>query len=164
MKETLQQHNALLIRSREPLDRNVFPVFTKGPRKGQTNCKKEPRRFIDRWYLVEFLDKVVAEEGKVFLHDGTFSVLDDTTTKTKPTVDERIYCGSKYRSPEPDKAVGTYIYFDGLCVGTIWVQIDEEIPLSFCEACLIPIINGLSGWTKEVGCYNWQGNALAEYC
>ena len=78
-KETLQQHNAVLVRCRELSERYVFPVFTKGPRKGQTNWKKEPEVYMDRWYRVEFLGEhgAVGIEGKVFLHeDGTFSVLE----------------------------------------------------------------------------------------
>ena len=80
LKEAIQQHNAVLMRSSEPLHRHVFPVFTKGPRKGETNWKKEPEVYMDRWYRVDFLNAeygVVARQGKVFLHeDGTFSVLE----------------------------------------------------------------------------------------
>jgi len=79
LKKTLQQHNAVLVRCRELSERYVFPVFTKGPRKGQTNWKKEPEVYMDRWYRVEFLGEhgAVGIEGKVFLHeDGTFSVLE----------------------------------------------------------------------------------------
>ena len=78
-KETLQQYNAVLVRCRELSEINVFPVFTKGPRKGQTNWKKEPEVYMDRWYRVEFLGEhgAVGIEGKVFLHEnGTFSVLE----------------------------------------------------------------------------------------
>ena len=79
LKEAIQQHNAVLMRSPEPLHRYVFSVFTKGPRKGQTNWKKDPEVYMDRWYCVDFLNAdygVVAVEGKVFLHEnGTFSVL-----------------------------------------------------------------------------------------
>jgi hypothetical protein len=101
------------------------------------------------------LDKVVAEEGKVFLLDRTFSVLDDTTTKTKPTIDELFASGRMYMSPEPDKAVVTYIYLDGLCVGTMWVQIDEEIPRGFCEACFDPYYKWPKRLEKVVGSSNW---------
>src|SRR4051812_15604226 len=80
LKEAIQQHNAVLMRSREPLHRYVFAVVTKGPRKGQTNWKKDPKVYMDRWYCVDFLNAeygVVAVEGKVCLHDdGTFSVLE----------------------------------------------------------------------------------------
>ena len=78
-KKTLQQYNAVLLRCRELSEINVFPVFTKGPRKGQTNWKKEPKVYMDRWYRVEFLGEhgAVGIEGKVFLHeDGTFTVLE----------------------------------------------------------------------------------------
>ena len=79
-KEAIQQHNAVLIRSPEPLHRNVFSVFAEGPRKGETNWEKEPEVYMDRWYRVDFINQdygVVAVEGKVFLHeDGTFSVLE----------------------------------------------------------------------------------------
>jgi hypothetical protein len=55
-------------------------VFTKGPRKGATNWKKEPEIYLDRWYRVDFLDAgyyVVAKEGVVDLYDdGTFTVVE----------------------------------------------------------------------------------------
>jgi hypothetical protein len=80
LKEALQKHNAVLMRAHEPLDRYVFPVFTKGPRKGETNYKKYPEIFWDRWYRVDFLSAeygVVARECVVELHDdGTFTFVD----------------------------------------------------------------------------------------
>jgi hypothetical protein len=79
LKEALRKNNAILIRCNTPEYRNVFPVFTKGPRKGETNWKKEPQVFWDRWYLVRFLDEELElVEAKVFLHDnGTFSVAEE---------------------------------------------------------------------------------------
>jgi hypothetical protein len=35
----------------------VFPVFQKGPRKGEPNFKKEPEVFYDLWYDVFFEDE-----------------------------------------------------------------------------------------------------------
>ena len=77
VKEVLRQHKVLLLRSPKLLHRYVWPVFTKGPRKGETNWKGTPQEVCDRWYTLEDEDGVVAVEAKVFLHeDGTFSVLE----------------------------------------------------------------------------------------
>src|SRR5262249_53294093 len=76
LKQTLKKHGAILIRSNEPLWRNVFPKFTRGPRKGMSNFKKEPEIYEDRMYRVEFeQDDVVAREGEIEeRRDGTFTV------------------------------------------------------------------------------------------
>ena len=77
LKEQLEQHNVLLIRSPEPLKRYTFPLFTEGPRKGGTDFSGNSERFDDRWYCVEEEEVVLAIEGQVQLHDdGTFSVLE----------------------------------------------------------------------------------------
>ena len=77
VKEVLRQHNVLLLRSPQPLCRFDWPVFTKGPRKGERNWKRTPQEVCDRWYTLEEEDDVVAVEAKVFLHEnGTFSVLE----------------------------------------------------------------------------------------
>ena len=77
LKEALQQHNVLLLRSPDPLERHVFPVFTSGPRKGGTNFQGDSEVFFDRWYVVEEEEGVDAIEGQVDLHDdGTFTVLE----------------------------------------------------------------------------------------
>ena len=77
LKEQLEQHNVLLLRTPEPLKRYTFPLFTEGPRKGGTDFQGESERFDDRWYCVEEEEVVVAIEGQVQLHeDGRFSVLE----------------------------------------------------------------------------------------
>jgi hypothetical protein len=84
VKEALRRNKVLLLRSPEPLDRYVWPVFTKGRNKGLTNWKKglscpeeEIYEVYDRWYTLEDESEVFAVEGKVFLHEnGTFSILE----------------------------------------------------------------------------------------
>jgi hypothetical protein len=66
------------------------------------------------------------------------TIQDDTETKTKPTIDELFASGRMYMWPVPREAVQTYIYLDGLCVGTMWVQIDDENPRGFFELCFDP--------------------------
>ena len=66
------------------------------------------------------------------------TIQDDTKTKTKPTIDELFASGRMYMWPAPREAVQTYIYLDGLCVGTKWVQIDDENPRGFFELCFDP--------------------------
>jgi hypothetical protein len=78
LKERLRKHEALLIRSHEPLFRNEFPLITKGPRKGYPNFKRYPEEFEDRLYLIEFLDAgtVAVEDQRIELaYDGSFEIL-----------------------------------------------------------------------------------------
>jgi hypothetical protein len=78
LKERLRKNEALIIRSREPLFRNVFPPITKGPRKGYPNFKKYPVEHEDRLYLIEFLDAgtVAVENQRIGLaDDGSFKIL-----------------------------------------------------------------------------------------
>ena len=53
LKELIRENDGLIIRLSEPDHRYVFPEFSKGPRKGHLNFKKEPEVFIDRWYHIE---------------------------------------------------------------------------------------------------------------
>jgi hypothetical protein len=50
LREFIQENGGLIIILDVPEERNVFPVFSKGPRKGYPNYKKEPETFYDRWY------------------------------------------------------------------------------------------------------------------
>jgi hypothetical protein len=59
LKEFIRENDGMLIRSDEPMERNVFPLFQKGPRKGYPNFKKEPEIFVDRWYSIEHEDECV---------------------------------------------------------------------------------------------------------
>jgi hypothetical protein len=49
LKEFIQNNNGLIVRFlEEPEERNVFPVFSNGPRKGYENCTKVSEVFFDR--------------------------------------------------------------------------------------------------------------------
>jgi hypothetical protein len=65
------------------------------------------------------------------------TIQDDTETKTKPTIDELFASGRMYML-RPREAVVNYIYLDGLCVGTMWVELCEEAPCGFFETCFVP--------------------------
>ena len=58
------------------------------------------------------------------------AIQDDTETKTKPTIDE-LFASGRMNMSVPHEAVVNYIYFDGECVGTMWVEIDDENPRGF---------------------------------
>ena len=80
-KEAIQQHNAVLMRSSEPLLSLRFLGVHQRSAKGPDELEeRSPEVYMDRWYCVDFLNAeygVVAVEGKVCLHDdGTFSVLE----------------------------------------------------------------------------------------
>ena len=60
LKRQLEEYGAIVLRMSEPSFRNVFPVITRGPRKGLPNYKKEPEVYEDRWYCVEFREELHA--------------------------------------------------------------------------------------------------------
>jgi hypothetical protein len=73
LKALIEEHKSVLIRCEQPTFRNVFPVFSKGPRKGYPNFKKEPEVFEDRWYTIEFKEDIVTKEVEkvIFAIKGT---------------------------------------------------------------------------------------------
>jgi hypothetical protein len=59
LKEFIRENGGLIIRLDEPAERNIFPVCSKGPRKGYPNYKEKPEVFLDRWYDIEVKDDCV---------------------------------------------------------------------------------------------------------
>ena len=59
LKEFIREKDGLIIRLDEPEERNEFPVFSKGPRKGFPNYKKEPETCFDRWHDIHFKDECI---------------------------------------------------------------------------------------------------------
>ena len=56
LKALIDKGKGVLVRLPEPMFRNVFPIFTKGARKGEPNFEKEPEVFWDRWHNIIDLD------------------------------------------------------------------------------------------------------------
>ena len=65
------------------------------------------------------------------------TIQDDTKTKTKPTIDE-LFASGRMNMSVPHEAVVNYIYLDGECVGTMWVELSEETLCGFFEFCFDP--------------------------
>jgi hypothetical protein len=102
------------------------------------------------------------------METGAIDMIDDATiteTKKYPTTDELFASGRIYMSLSPDNAVRAYIYLDGNCVGTMWVELTQETGCGFFETCF----DGYHKWPDRleevVGPGNWghAEDALAKH-
>jgi hypothetical protein len=55
-------------------------------------------------------------------------------TKQKPTIDELVANGRVYFG-NPQPAVYCYVYLDGFCCGTMWVEPDNDVPRGYFATC-----------------------------
>src|SRR6516162_3625121 len=82
LKQTLKEQKAIILHNPEPEFRNEFPEITLGPRKGQSNFKKEPVEYEDRMYHVQYEDGIMGVEREIELHeDETFEILEKTVVE-----------------------------------------------------------------------------------
>jgi hypothetical protein len=62
LREFIRENGGLIIRLNTPSPRYVYPVFSKGPRKGLPDYKKEADIFLDQWYDIEVKDDCVLRD------------------------------------------------------------------------------------------------------
>jgi hypothetical protein len=64
--------------------------------------------------------------------------MSDTETVKSLTIDELVAAGRLSFRLCPEPAAVSYVYLDGSCVGTMWVQLDDEVPVGYFEVCFDP--------------------------
>jgi hypothetical protein len=89
----------------------------------------------------------------------------DTTISAKsPTIEELFASGRLSISPSYNPAVVSYVYLDGQCVGTMWVELDRDVEVGSFENCFDPHHKHPETLAKVVGAGNCSAaeHALAK--
>jgi hypothetical protein len=90
--------------------------------------------------------------------------MSDTTVKKPPTIDELFEAG-ELNITTAHPALVSYIYHNGQCVGTMWVEVDHDTSRGFFETCFDPYHKCLERLKRLVKAPHWNDaeEALAQH-